>query len=386
MTMEHHLDMREDRTQEAAKRYARIKVRLGVLDLALDLASMAVLAFSGLATLLAGLVGAHFPGETLQFLAFVAVAGLGFALLDLPLDLYASYFLEHRFGLSTQTIGGWIMDRVKALMLTVAIGTPVALLFYFLLRSSGSLWWVYFGACVFGIGVILARVAPLVIFPLFYTFTPLGPGPARDAIEALLAHARVRVTGIFVFNMSRETRKANAGFTGLGRSRRIILGDTLLESFTPEEIRVIFAHELGHYTRRHILKNTFFSGGLIFFSFGICGALYDITLGHYGIGRAHDLAAIPILLFYLTLMSLATMPLVNALSRRFERAADRYALETTNDPGSFIAAMEKLALQNLADKEPDPVVEFFMHGHPSLKKRIDGARAYAADHTGFPVK
>jgi STE24 endopeptidase len=386
MNGEHHQAHEDDRSQETARRYARIKVRLSILDLALDLVFLAVLGFNGLASLIAGFVGAHIPGDTLQFLAFIAVSGAGFAVLSIPLDLYGGYFLEHRFRLSTQTIGGWIVDRAKSLLLAVAIGTPVALLLYVFLRLSGGLWWAYFSVCIFGIGVLLARVAPLVIFPLFYTFTPLGPGPVRDAIESLLAHTRIVVRDIFVFNMSRETRKANAGFTGLGRSRRIILGDTLLETFTPEEIRVIFAHELGHYSLRHILKNTLFSGGLIFFSFGACGALYGATLRYCGLGRVYDLPAIPILLFYLSLLSLATMPLGNALSRRFERAADRYALETTNDPESFISAMEKLASQNLADKNPGPIVEFLMYSHPSLKKRIEMADACAAPQVGLPAK
>jgi STE24 endopeptidase len=371
---------------EETKRYARIKLAVGLADGLLSLTCLALFAFSGLAARLAGLAARLVSGDILQFLVFVAIAGASFSLLGTPLSFYSGYVLEHRFGLSTLSVAGWLRDRLKSALLSIAIGVPVALLFYSLLKTAGASWWMYFGACVFVLGIVFARLAPLVIFPLFYTFTPLGPGPVREALEGLLAREGVSISGIFVFDMSRETRKANAGFTGLGRGRRIILGDTLLREFTPDEIRVIFAHELGHLSGRHIPKNIVLSGALIFLSLGTCSAAYNAAIRAMGLSSPHDLAAIPILMFLLSVLSLALMPFTNAVSRAFERAADRHALELTGDPSSFISAMEKISVQNLAERDPHPAVEFLFHGHPSIGKRIAFARARGGIQEGFPEK
>lgn len=369
---------------EDAKRYARIKLVVGLVDGVLDLACLALFAFSGIAARLAALSAGLAAGEYSRFLVFFAIAGACFGILGAPLSFYSGYVIEHRFGLSTLSVFGWLRDRLKSAILSIVIGVPVALLFYFLLKSAGSSWWMYFGAGVFVLGIVFARLAPLVIFPLFYTFTPLEPGQVREALEGLLSREGVSISGIFVFDMSRETRKANAGFTGLGKGRRIILGDTLLREFSADEIRVIFAHELGHLSGRHIPKNILISGALIFLSLGACSAAYSAAISSLGLAGPHDLAAIPILLFFLSVLSLALMPFTNAVSRAFERAADRHALEVTNDPSSFISAMEKIAVRNLADREPHPAVEFFFHGHPSIGKRIQFARAGIQE--GLPVK
>ncbi len=186
----------------------------------------------------------------------------------------------------------------------------------------------------------------------------------------------ISITGIYSFNLSKDTKKANAGFTGIGRSKRIILSDTLIEHFTPDEIAVIFAHEMGHYKKRHIVKSIVLGTVSIFLSFFLCGELYRLTLAHLGYINVYDIAAIPILFFYLTLFSLVTMPLSNALSRRYEREADRYALDATRDRDSFISSMEKLAELNLADRDPNQVTEFMFYSHPSIKKRIALARSH----------
>ena len=182
--------------------------------------------------------------------------------------------------------------------------------------------------------------------------------------------------GIYTFNMSKKTRKANAGFTGIGRTRRIILSDTLVENFSPREIAVIFAHEMGHYKKRHILKNLVLGAAIIFLSLRLCGYVYSATISAMGYGRIHDVAALPVLLLYLSLFSLAIMPMTNAISRRYEVQADTFALETTGDRESFITSMEKLAEQNLADRNPHPVEEFVFYSHPSIGRRVAFARGY----------
>jgi STE24 endopeptidase len=246
--------------------------------------------------------------------------------------------------------------------------------FYVFLKLTGWLWWLWFSLFIFFISVFLARIAPVIIFPIFYKFKELESDEIRERITALLEGQGISIKGIYSFNLSKDTKKANAGFTGIGRSKRIILSDTLIGQFTPDEIAVVFAHEMGHYRKRHIVKSIVLGSASIFVSFFLCGELYRLTLAVMGYGHVYDIAAIPVLFLYLSLFSLVTMPLSNALSRRYEREADRYALEATRDRDSFISAMEKLADMNLADRDPNPVTEFMFYSHPSIKKRIAFAR------------
>lgn len=354
------------------KLYNRIKLRLSIIDLVLDLLLITVLAFSGLSIFIAGISGVtgNIYGD---FLLFILIIGLGLSVIGLPFDFYGSYIVEHKFGLSNQTIFKWVWERSKSTALSIAIGVPVSLVFYFLIRSMGDKWWLYFAGFIFVISVFFARIAPVVIFPLFYKFTKLEDGEIKDKIEKILSDVKINISGIFSFNMSKDTKKANAGFTGLGKTKRIILSDTLLEKFSPDEIAIVFAHEAGHYKHSHIVKNIMFSTVVIFASFYICSLLHSITIKSMGFENVYDLAALPALVFYLTLSGLIMMPVTNFISRKFEFQADEYAVRVTSDLNSFISTMEKLAEINLADKEPHPVVEFFLYSHPSIKRRIEAA-------------
>ncbi|HON79811.1 MAG TPA: M48 family metallopeptidase [Spirochaetota bacterium] len=359
---------------EKAKRYNRIKIRVTITDMAAGIIFIAFLAFSGISQwLVIRITDAGVSGDYYIFLLFLAVLGTANGIIGLPLDFYSSYIIEHRYGLSNQTIPAWTAERLKSLGVGLAIGVPVSLLFFFLIRTAGHYWWVIFSGAVFLFAVIMARVAPVLIFPLFYTFKPLEESELREKINTLMRRYSIPIQGIFSFNLSKDTKKANAGFTGIGKSKRVILSDTLMEQFTTSEIMVIFAHELGHYLKRHIVKNVIMSGVIIFLSFYVCSGLYDWTRGIYGFQKPDDIAALPILLFYLTVTGLIIMPLTNALSRKYEREADRFAVTLTDDPDSFISGMEKLADRNLSDKNPHPLVEFLLYSHPSIGKRIQFA-------------
>ena len=355
------------------KLYNKIKLRLSIIDLVLDLLLITVLAFSGISIYIAGLsaVTGNIYGD---FLVFVLIIGLGLSVIGFPFDFYGSYIVEHKFGLSNQTFFKWLWEKSKSSFLSIVIGVPVSLVFYFLIRSMGDKWWLYFAGFIFVISVFFARIAPVVIFPLFYKFTKLEDGEIKEKLEKILADVNIKITGIFSFNMSKDTKKANAGFTGLGKSKRIILSDTLLEKFTPDEIAIVFAHEAGHYKHRHIVKNIMFSTVVIFASFYICSVLHTLTIKAMGFENVYDLAALPALVFYLTLSGLIMMPVTNYISRRYEFQADGYAVKLTSDIDSFVSTMEKLAEINLADKEPHPVVEFFLYSHPSIKRRIETAK------------
>ncbi len=356
------------------KEYNAIKLRLSIADIILNVIIIGILAFSGISPLIVGTVAAYVANDYLIFLIFITVVGVIYSILDFPFDFYGGYVVEHRFDLSNQTVPAWFLEKIKGAAVGIVVGVPVAMVFYLFLKMTGWLWWLWFSTFMFFISVFLARIAPVAIFPLFYKFKELESTEIRERIAGLLEGKGITIRGLYSFHLSKDKKKAKAGFAGIGRSKRIILSDTLIERFTPEEIAVIFAHEMGHYEKRHIVKSIILGTISIFLSFFLCGELYRLTLGHLGYAAVHDIAAIPILFFYLTLFSLVTMPLSNALSRRYEREADRYALDATRDRESFISSMDKLADLNLAD--PNPVTEFMFYSHPSIKKRIALARSH----------
>jgi STE24 endopeptidase len=186
---------------------------------------------------------------------------------------------------------------------------------------------------------------------------------------------KFNLDGIYRFNMSKNTKKANAAFTGLGKSKRIILGDTLLESFTGDEIETVFAHEVGHYAHKHLLIGIITGTVSSYLSLFLADMIYQSVVRSYHFQGIDDLAVLPILTIALTVITVIFSPISNALSRRNERQADRYALRNSSQPSAFISAMEKLAEQNLADRTPHPLVEFLFHGHPSVEKRIKFSKA-----------
>jgi len=355
------------------KEYNKIKVRLSIADIFIDITLLGILAFSGISVLMAGAASVT-GNEYINFIVFIFLAGAIFSVAGFPLSFYGSYILEHRFGLSNQTLAKWFFERIKSSLVGAVIGIPVGITFYFLLKSAGQFWWLYFSIFIFFISVFLARIAPVVIFPLFYKFKELDNAELKMRLKKILKDVNVDIKGIFSFNMSKDTKKANAGFTGIGKTKRIILSDTLLEKFNENEIAVVFAHEAGHYKYRHIVKNIFLSTVIIFVTFYICGTLYSLTIEAMGFEKIYDLAALPVLLFYLTIFSLMMMPLTNYISRKYEFEADKYALDVTGDRDGFISTMEKLAAINLADREPHPIIEFIFYSHPSISRRINAAK------------
>ena len=350
------------------KIYNRTKLRLSIAGTVLDLTLLSLVAFTALSAMLAGITALS-TSPYVNFLLFAGALGCFLSLAGLPLDFYSSYIIEHRYALSNQTLWLWIREHLKSLALSLAIGIPLSLAFYFFLRWADSMWWLYFCLLVFLVSVLIARLAPVLIFPIFYKFTLLEDENLTGPIRELLDSEKVSFSGIYSFNMSRDTRKANAALAGFGKTRRIILSDTLVKEFTPPEIVAVFAHELGHYKKKHILKGIISGAVILFGTFYLCSIAYDLTRVHYGYGPVYEIAALPLLLVYLSLTGIILMPLTNYLSRRHEREADRYALEMTGGGKSFASALERLAEMNLADRNPHPLTEFIFYSHPSIGKR-----------------
>jgi STE24 endopeptidase len=309
----------------------------------------------------------------IALLLYAALFGIVNSFITFPLNFYSGYILEHKYHLSNQTLLQWLWEHVKGFLVGLPIAVPLGLIFYFFLREFQSFWWLAVACVMFFVSVVLARLAPVIIFPLFYKFTPLADGELKDRILTLCTRAGVHIKGIFTFNLSKTTKKANAGFTGIGKSKRIILGDTLMDHFSEDEIESVFAHELGHYKHGHLWKMMFVGTGSIFIGLYVTSLLYTVSMRWFGFDRVDRLAALPLLVLWLGLYSIVTMPLTNMLSRKHEFEADRYAVVETKNKSAFVAAMQKLGSMNLADTAPNKFIEFLFYSHPSIEKRIRAA-------------
>jgi STE24 endopeptidase len=299
--------------------------------------------------------------------------------LFLPLNWFGDYFLEHHFDLSNESLGAWLLDEAKSLGLNGVLGVLVLDVLYFLLRRAGDWWWIGAGLFFLLFGVVLSVLYPVLILPLFYKLAPLENESLRARLTALAQRVGASVLGVYRMAMSEKTKKANAAFAGLGGTKRIILGDTLLDQFTEDEIEVVMAHEMAHYKHGDISKLIAWSAATTFVGLKIADWVLHWALPRYGFTAISDLGAFPLLALCLFGFGLVVMPLNNAFSRWREWKADATALDLTRNPDGFIRAMRKLAGQNLADLSPHPLIEFLLHDHPSLGRRITWAEQWQAN-------
>ena len=363
--------------QKQAKQYARIHRRLWLLETLASTVYLLAWLVLGWANSLAAWLRTYTTNDWLLVLAFIIVFGGIASVLELPLGYYSGFVLPHRFGQSTQDFKGWVMDQLKNLLIAAPLGLLVLELVYLALRLTGSWWWLWTGAGMLVFTVILSNLAPVLIMPLFNKFVPLGEEHAElaDRLMKLAERANTRVRGVFKFDMSKRTRAANAALTGLGSTRRIILGDTLLNSFTPDEIETVLAHELGHHVNRDIPLSIAFETVSTLVGLWLAAQALNWGVAVFGFAGPADIAALPLLMLVMGLFGVATMPLSNGFSRWRERLADRYALQSTRNGPAFASAMTRLANQNLAEVDPEPWVEWLLYSHPALKKRIEMAKA-----------
>lgn len=352
-----------------SKKYNNQKLGLGIAEGILSFLLTLVFVYSGLSLKLENYLSAFTEEKYFIFTLFVISGTLTFGILIFPLSYIKDFYLEHKFGLSNQTFLKWILEDIKSLAVSLVIGIPILLAFYFIMNKYQGMWWLPFAILLFFVSVILARVVPVFILPLFYKVTPIDDEDLIGRIKNLAKDAGINVENVYRFNMSKNTKKANAAFTGIGKSKRILLGDTLLDNFSNDEIETVIAHELGHYKKKHIIKNLIIGTASSFITLFLISFLYEISLHWFGFAAITTIAALPLLALWMMLVSLLTSPFTNILSRKFEYEADEYAVTSTLKADAFILTLKKLTDQNLGDKEPHPFVEWFFYSHPSIKNR-----------------
>ncbi len=377
--------------EEQARDLGRVRRRRFLAETALSLLLSLLAWYSGLAPALARalglaaepsapgvwLVGGGTVSAWLAAALLVAVLMLAYRLALLPLEYLAGYRVSRQYGLTTQSPSEWLVDWLKVTALGLAFGVFVALLFYGCLALFGAgWWWVY--AALLSLGVVLiAYVAPYLLLPLFFRLRPLERGPLTERIDALFARAQAPRPRIAAIDLSSRTTAANAAVIGLGTSRRVVLGDTLLDQFSLDEIETVVAHELGHHIHADVWRGVAVQAGAIFVGLALASVLLDPLFAALGWGNWRAPAALPLLAFLAEAASLLALPAGNAFSRRVERSADRYALDLTDNPTAFAAAMGKLASQNLIETDPPRWAEWLLYTHPPVAQRIRMAEGYA---------
>jgi len=364
--------------QQQAKEYARIRRRLWVVDTLFSTIYFLAWIYFGWAILLRATLSTITTNEWLLVPLFVAVFGGIFFLLNLPLGYYSGFVLPHRFDQSNQSLKDWIVDQLKGLAIGAPLGLILLELLYLALRVTGNLWWLWAAGGLLVFNVLLINLAPILIMPLFNKYVPLGDEhkDLADRLLKLAERANTKVRGVFKYDMSKQTKAANAALTGIGNSRRIVIGDTLVNEFTTDEIETVLAHELGHQVHRDIP---------VLVTFGILSTtpgLYLASLGlnwaisTFGFTSPADVAALPALGLVFGIYGFLTMPLDNAVSRWREGMADDYALQATGKNEAFASAFTRLANQNLGEIDPERWVVFMFYSHPPLGERIEKAKRW----------
>jgi STE24 endopeptidase len=305
---------------------------------------------------------------------YVLALALAYEVIALPVTWYRTFVLERRYELSTEPFSAWLKDHAKAMAIAIVFALVIAEGLYVAIEWRPADWWMWAAVSMMAVTIVLARLAPIVLLPLFYTFTPLARPDLVARLVALSKRAGVPVLGVFEWGLGAKTRRANAALVGSGATRRILLSDTLLANYTEDEIEVILAHELGHHVHHDIAKGLLVEFVVLLLSCGAAAAALGALSPVVRLTGPADPAGLPIVILAIGAVSIAVTPILHAISRLNERRADRFALALTQHRDPFIAAMKRLGSQNLSEENPSRLAVWLFHTHPPIEERITAAR------------
>jgi STE24 endopeptidase len=311
-------------------------------------------------------------GGIAQGLAFFAAFSLLLNLFQVPFDLYDTFVIENRYGFNTKNFKLWIADLLKGLVLSALLGGILLGLFLSLATHGGKHWWLWAWLFVGAFELLMMWMYPVILAPLFNKFVPVDSPELVRRVEALMQRAGLRSKGVFKMDASRRSRHTNAYFTGLGRSKRIVLFDTLIDSHAPEEIEAVLAHEIGHWKKKHVLKQLIVVEILSLVGFYLFSLLLPWPFVYQTFGLPGPILYAGLLLIgaLFSPVGFFAHPLEAAFSRKMEREADDYALESIPSAEPLVDAFKRLAADNLSNLTPHPVYAWFYYSHPPLAERI----------------
>ncbi len=362
--------------QQQARRYAALKRAFFLAELVLAGLYLGALVLTNetihLRALVAGLVGER----VVVVAVYVLSIWIGFSILSFPFGIVSGWWLPRRYGISVQSFLQWLGDWAKGEAISIVLGGAMVEIVYALLLALPAAWWIVAGVLYILFIIGMANLAPILLLPLFFKLTPLDRPSLTDCLERLANQACVHIQDVFRMNLSSKTTAANAALMGLGNTRRVVLGDTLLDHYSPDEIAVVFAHELGHHAHGDVPRLIGSQAVVTFVGLYLGKLALEWGQHQFGYQGVADVAGLALLALTLGIVSVVTMPILNALSRHMERAADWYALCLTQAPQAFITTMTRLADQNLAEYDPARWVEILFYDHPSIAERIQMARQF----------
>ena len=361
-----------------ARQYQAMRHRLLYAGLFLDGLVLAVLLWGGLSVRLGAWARTISPTVWMHNGLYLISLLVVFYVVQLPLRWGAGFYGEHRYGLSLQSLGRWWREDLKQGLFRLALFLFLGESLYFFLGRWPRGWWLAAGFFWLTVTLFLTRVMPRFIIPLFYKYVPVGDPAVLAAVRGVLDRCRVPIREVYAIDLSRQTKKANAFVCGWGRSRRVVLSDTLLAGFAPAEIAAVVAHEIGHDRHRDVLKLIAVNSAVMLAGFWILSLVLPAALQTMGISRVDDIAGLPMMILFLTGLGLLLTPLGNAYSRHLERQADLFSLRTIDRVEDFISMMEKLGGLNLAEFAPGRLRRWLFYDHPPLAERL----AMARDFTG----
>jgi len=364
-----------------AKQYSKRQIQLTIIQIFLTVAFLLILLLSGVSLALKDLVAGWSQNFYLRVGLYMTLFAGIYYLLFIWLDFYSDFLLEHRFLLSNQTVLGWLKKSIKKGLLALVMLLVTGEGLYFFLRRFPNSWWLLVTAAWLLLTIVLGKITPVLIIPLFYKCVPLVNTELKERLLKLSEKCGVGVKDVFEIQLSKETKKANAAVAGLGKSRRILLGDTLMQNYSDEEIEAVFAHELGHIRLWHTFKIISFGAIASLACFYLTYLLFEAGISLFGFDHIYNIAAFPLLALVLMALGLILMPMQNGYMRLLEKQADMFALSRIQNKQSFASAIKKLGDQNLSDPSPSRLVELLLYTHPPISKRLRYAREKAEEIT-----
>ncbi len=364
-----------DRQKKAAE-YAGISRRLSFAELVLLEILLLVLVFSGFSSSIASFL--DMP-PVLSDVVYALIMIVVYTLLTAPFSCYRSFVLNRRYGLSAQGFSGWLADFFQSGALTALLVVSIVAVAYWVMGVFPGTWWLVVWGILEVVSLALSILLPVVLVPMFYKTKPLVDEDLKERFRRLAGKAGASIDAVYTIEFSSKQTTANAALMGLGRTKRVVLSDTILKEYSPEEIEAVIAHELGHYKNRDFISIFVYQSVILFLSIWLTCVIAGAAAVPLGFSGISDVAALPLIFLTLWLVNTLFTPVSNTIMRRFEKAADDFALRLTGNPQAFISMMTKLTEQNLDEARPPRLVEVLTHDHPSYYNRVADAAKYVRD-------
>jgi STE24 endopeptidase len=364
--------------QEKAKKLARIGRIISICNMAITFIYLFFAVSSGWSVNIRNYVQTVSSSWFLQISLYCIIFFGTISIITYPITFYEGYYLQKKYDLLKQSLTGYLVDEVKSLLLSTLIGIPLIALVYKALAWQGDNWWILVSIGYLVISLIAMVIVPVVIMPMFAKYTPVEDQELLKTLSDLAIKSKTEIKGIFRWGLAEKTAQANAALTGFGRTRRIIISDTMLDNYSSDEIETVLAHEIGHHVNKDIFRMLTLGTLITTISLYCSHLILKETSVMWGLQGLSDFANLPLLLIVLTFISLLVMPVINSYSRHRETQADLYSFKIAGKPMVLAAALQKLANQNLSDASPPKIIEFIFYSHPSINNRVKFAEEYVA--------